>query len=700
MLLRPEPTLKRLPQIAALLTSILFLSSVRGQTPEPSPEAAKKEEANSPSSQTKRPNILFILADDLGYGDVGVLFQNKKEGKKFKTPFFDQLASDGLILDRHYCPAPVCAPSRGSLLTGLHQGHANVRNNQFDKALEDNHNLATVLKAAGYSTHLIGKWGLQGKGGSPTAWEAYPTKRGFDTFFGYVRHKDGHTHYPGNNVVYQGKKLSPKVELFDQDENLQVPTSDEKDAPSNLNLAFSPDLFTAQAKKVIADEVNDGDGKPFFLFLSYDTPHAALQLPPTAYPGENPDNDLDTSGLGLKGGVQLTGTPGAFINTATGKLDSYRHPDYKGKGWADAEVRFATSVRRMDDNLGDLRQTLLDLGIADNTLIIFTSDNGPHNESYYPKMNYTPQSFQSYGPFEGQKRDCWEGGIREPAIICWPSTIPAGTTTSQHSQFHDWLPTLCEVAGITPPARIDGVSLLPTLVEPSKPVNQKEPTTYIEYTAKGKTPKWGDFSNHGGTTRSEAQVIFMDGYKGIRNDPADAEADFEIYDTIKDPDEAKNLAGTSPAFTKLQTRMKDRVLRIRRPDQSAKRSYDQAPVPALTQLPELVNGVRYKGYLGAWPWVPEFTDLRMKSEGVLDSGPQIETIFKDDKEAGSGFLFTGYLKVPTTGTWNFQLKSDSGSFLRIHEIMVVDDDYHHSDKKFRKPQRGDIRQPRASEAPP
>ena len=307
---------RQIGRALALLTFAFLLIPVSGQTNN-DPQVAAKSDPSSPSSKSKRPNILFIFADDLGYGDLGVLYQNEKRGKKHKTPFFDQLAADGLILDRHYCPAPVCAPSRGSLLTGLHQGHANVRDNQFDKALEDNHNLATVLKAAGYSTNLIGKWGLQGSGGSPTAWPAYPTKRGFDTFFGYVRHKDGHTHYPGNNVVFKNKKFSPKVELFDQDQNLQFPVGDEKDAASNLNLAFTPDLFTAQAKKVISDEVNDGDEQPFFLFLSYDTPHAALQLPPSAYPGENNSNDLDTAGFGLEGGVLLTGEPGAFINTAT-----------------------------------------------------------------------------------------------------------------------------------------------------------------------------------------------------------------------------------------------------------------------------------------------------------------------------------------------------------------------------------------------
>ena len=149
-----------------------------------------------------RPNIVFVLCDDLGYGDTGYFFQKLRQTANDRsepwhlTPKLDGIAAEGLQLPHHYCPAPVCAPSRGSLLTGRHQGHANVRNNQFDKALQNNHTLGTVLKQAGYATACIGKWGLQGGGGNPAAWPAYPTKRGFDYYYGYVRHGDGHEHYP------------------------------------------------------------------------------------------------------------------------------------------------------------------------------------------------------------------------------------------------------------------------------------------------------------------------------------------------------------------------------------------------------------------------------------------------------------------------------------------------------------------------
>ena len=173
------------------------------------------------SAAPSKPNILFILTDDLGYGDLGVLYQNSRSHglpREF-TPNLDRLAADGLIFHRHYCPAPVCAPSRASLLLGVHQGHANVRNNQFDKALENNHTLASVLARAGYATVAIGKYGLQGQGANPSEWHAYPTRRGFDYYFGYVRHKDGHEHYPKEGL-YDGPK-----EVWDNTQDISAPST-------------------------------------------------------------------------------------------------------------------------------------------------------------------------------------------------------------------------------------------------------------------------------------------------------------------------------------------------------------------------------------------------------------------------------------------------------------------------------------------
>ena len=618
-------------------------------------EIAKGTDPNDANSKTDRPNIIYIFCDDLGYGDLGVLHQNGKTGKKHKTPFLDQMASEGMILDRHYCPAPVCAPSRASLLTGMHQGHANVRDNQFDKALENNHTLASVLRSAGYHTSIIGKWGLQGSGGSPELWPAYPTKRGFDDFFGYVGHGDGHTHYPDHVTESRSKKP-----LYDGDSEI----SDE------LDKCFTPDLFTARAKKLITDEVEDGDNEPFFLYLAYDTPHAALQIPTIEYPGENNSNDLDTLNLGKDAGVQWLGTPGQMINTATGTIDSYRHPDYTGNGWSNTEERFATLVRRMDDCVGDLRKTLDDLGIANDTLIVFSADNGPHSESYLTD-NYNPTSFQSYGPFEGEKRDCWEGGIRQPTLVCWPGTIAPGTTNTTPSQLHDWLATLSTIAGWPQPARIDGTDLTPTLTGTGI---QKTPVPYIEYDNNANTSNYSDFANHGGADRSQTQVIFIDGYKGIRNNPTSAAGDFQIYDTLTDLNEANNLAGSSAYFIALQQQMKDSVLRLRQPDSSAPRPWDSAEVPAISPAPSVQPGLNWKTYTGLWPWVPEFTSL---TETATGSNSNFSLSMLPSTTNDRGILYTGFISIPTGGSWTFHLDSDSGSILRIHDILVVDNDFNH-----------------------
>ena len=609
-------------------------------------EISKGLDPNDPSSKLDRPNILFILTDDLGWGDLGLFYQNSITGtKKHATPKMDTIATAGMQFRNHYCPAPVCAPSRASFLLGVHQGHANVRDNSFDKALEDNHTVASTLRTAGYSTALIGKYGLQGKtGGSPDTWPAYPTKRGFDYFFGYVRHGDGHTHYPAHVTDSRGMK-----ELYDQDQMIR----------DDLTKCYTADLFTARAKKRIIDETTDNPNKPFFIFLAYDTPHAALQLPTQAYP----------TGGGLTGGLQWIGTPGNMIDTASGTIDSFRHPDYADKGWSDVDERFANSVRRIDDCVGDLVKTLEDLGIDDNTLVVFTSDNGPHNESYL-SANYDSNAFDSFGPFDGTKRDTWEGGIREPSWVHWPGTVSAGQVNKISSQFQDWMPTFVELAGYPAPSRTDGVSLVPTLRGSG---GQKDSLVYIEYKQTGKTNSFEEFDpSHRGRRRNEMQVIFLEGYKGVRYDIAAHDDDFEIYDVESDPKEIVNFAGTSPEFDDLQRRMKNKVLSVRRVDPAYNRPYDSENVSSVTAT--VIQGVKYSAYQGLWPWIPEFTDLTPEESGLVNSFD----LSKLTRPDNAGLLFTGYIRIPADGTWNFHLTSDSGAHLRIHESQVIDDDFAHT----------------------
>ncbi len=615
------------------------------------------------AAEPRRPNILFILTDDLGYGDIGVFFQNQRRDKADRaepwhvTPHLDAMAAEGVRLPNYYCPAPVCAPSRASLLLGVHQGHANVRDNQFDKALENNHTLASVLKRAGYATGAIGKWGLQGgsaekspagEKATPADWPAYPTKRGFDFYFGYVRHADGHWHYP-------------------KEDGRQVWEND-REISGNLAGCYTTDLFTARAKKWITDQHAAHAEQPFFLYLAYDTPHAKLQLPPGPFP----------AGGGAKGGVQWLGKPGAMINTAAGKPDSYMRPEYAGatwdhdhnpatpeQPWPDVYQRFAEDVQRIDDCVGDLLTLLRDLKIDNDTLIVFTSDNGPSQESYLPEK-YEADFFNSFGPFDGIKRDCWEGGIRVGAIARWPGAVPAGRASEVPCQAHDWLPTFAELAGVPVPARSDGVSLVPTLRGSGEQASSR---VYVEYFVKGKTPAYGQFlPAHRGRQRQQMQALRLGDFVGVRYAVASHADPFEIYNIKTDPQEARDL-GRNSEYAALQQEMHDTVLRVRRPDASAPRPYDAELVPALPAR-KLPPGMAWRAFEIASPWVAKLDGMKPTSQGVQASLDLSHAPYARD----FAMFFTGFIKVPADGEYTFAMKTDTGALLRLHEATVLDFD--------------------------
>ena len=609
-----------------------------------------------------KPNILFVFTDDMGYGDLGVLHQNAKEGKKHLTPNFDRMAAEGVQLRRHYCPAPVCAPSRASLLRGLHQGHTEVRNSDFDKELPDNHTLATVMKAAGYRTAHVGKYGLQGlppdgsfqgsdneaeEWDTPEEWPAYPTKRGFDEYMGYVRHVDGHVHYPNNEwPIGNSESHRTGKPVWHDDEEISA----------QLDKCYTTDLFTAFAKRWIVEHEKEQSDTPFFMYLAYDTPHAALQVPTQAYP----------EGSGVNGGLQWLGTPGEMINTASGEIDSWIHPDYRNSDWTDVQQRFATMVRRIDSAVGDLLQTLRDLNIDRETLVVYTNDNGPLAVSYIEGVPFTPVHFQSYGPFDGEKRDIWEGGIRMPALAWWPDSIPAGTIDSTPSQFHDWMTTFADLAGAPMPALSDGVSLVPTLTG----TGERQPSTvYVEYAHGRKTPSYPDFEpRKRGLVRGQMQAIFLEGYKGVRVGIKNHSDDFEIYDVKTDLGERNNLAGTSDYFGGLQQRMKDRVLQLRRPNAENPRPYDNELMPAAS-VESTRPGLRWRGYEGDFPWTPKFWNEAAGMQGGAlgfsgDRGPERGAV-----------VYSGYLEVPADGAYTFYLTADSGAVMRIHDANIIDADF-------------------------
>lgn len=609
-------------------------------------------------TKSKKPNIIFILTDDLGYGDIGVFYQNQRKtnGKRsepwLSTPNLDIMAHGGAMLTQHYSAAPVCAPSRSSLLTGLSQGHANVRDNQFDKALADNYTLGNVAQKMGYTTAAIGKWGLQGA--EILGWPSVPNKRGFDYFYGYMRHSDGHEHYPVEGI-YRGKK-----EVWENNNEVS----------QGLNKCYTTDLWTAVAKKWIIEQVKAT--KPFLMYLAYDTPHAVLELPTQAYP----------KGGGLRGGLQWTGTPGHMINTASGTPDSYTHPEYANAtfdndddngtpeiAWPDTYKRYATSVRRIDDAVGDLIQLLKDLNIDENTLVIFTSDNGPSNESYLPKgyAANNPEFFDSFGPFDGMKRDVLEGGERMPLIARWPGHIAENIKVDQPSIAYDWMATFTDVAGYSAPAISDGVSILAALT--GKPQKDKS-LIYSEYVFPGKTPNYNDFSpNNRNRVRKQMQMIRLGNLVGIRYDIQSAEDDFEIYDVINDTHQSHNLAGND-TLDEVQQQMKDKVLRIRRSDKQAERPYDDAPVPAISKKE---NGKKWmwKSYEGDYPWLPSFSTMQPIKEGRISKLKKV----KYHKVSGNLFLLEGFIDIAKTGTYTFQFSAQEQGVVRLHDAILFDADY-------------------------
>jgi arylsulfatase A-like enzyme len=467
-----------------------------------------------------------------------------------------------------------------------------------------------------------------------------------------MRHIDGHEHYPVEIPYFKEKaeKRGP----------LKV-WENRKDVTAGLDKCHTTDLFTARAKKWIIEQRRQSPSQPFFLYLAYDTPHAVLELPTQSYP----------AGGGLKGGIQWLGTPGCAINTAGGKPDSWMHPDYKTRKWPDVYKRHATSVRRIDDAVGDLLQLLKDLDMDGNTLVVFTSDNGPSAESFLPEK-YHPSFFASYGPYDGIKRDCWEGGMRVPTITRWPGHIPASLVINTPSAFWDWMPTFANLSGLPAPARTDGISLVPILTGSDGVPGAGNRAFYFEYEFNGHTPNYTDFElGRRGRMRGQMQAIRLGDMMGVRYDIKSHADDFEIYNVVTDPKETTNLAGASPA---LQAAMKARVLQMRVTSTPAPRPYDNEFVPALDAraLPAaFTQGLDYNFYAGSFPWVPDIATLTPASTGhaaTIDAAPL--------EPATSGALhYTGYMEVPADGEYTFHVLANSGATLRIHDATVLDADY-------------------------
>jgi len=419
--------------------------------------------ATSPAAAADKPNLIYIMADDLGYGDLGCYGQ-----KRIKTPALDRMAAEGLRFTDHYAGSTVCAPSRCSLMTGLHTGHAYVRGNHETKPMGqlplplDVVTVAELLQQAGYATSLVGKWGLGGPDST-----GIPNKQGFDYFFGYLCQRHAHNYYPEF--------------LFHNTE--QVPLAGNKvgkPRPDGAGVAveraqYSADLFASEAPAF----VEKNKDRPFFLYLALTIPHA--------------NNEAGNKGMEVP--------------------DLGRYADLD---WPEPQKGHAAMISRMDAQVGRLLDKLDELGLDEKTLVLFTSDNGPHREG-----GNDPAFNDSSGPLRGIKRDLYEGGIRVPMIARWPGKTAPGRATDHVSAFWDFLPTACEAAGIEPPAGIDGLSYLPTLL--GKETQPEHEYLYWEFQSK--------------------QAVRKGNWKAVRSARS---APIELFDLSVDLGEANNVAAEHP----------------------------------------------------------------------------------------------------------------------------------------------------------
>src|SRR5690606_2634505 len=431
-------------------------------------------------AQSQKPNIVFIMADDLGIGDLGAYGQTK-----IKTPNLDKLAQQGAKFTQFYAGTSVCAPSRASLMTGMHTGHTYVRGNkeiepEGQEPLADSiRTFAMDLQQNGYVTGAFGKWGLGMVGTSGD-----PNLKGFDTFYGYNCQRQSHRYYPthlwhnDNRVILAGNNLTDKVH-------------------------YAPTLIQEQTLKFI----DDNKEKPFFLFVPTVLPHAELAGPDDEYFEMYENAFVETPHKGQDYGPNAT-------------IGGYASVDKP-------RATFAAMVTRMDAYVGQIINKLDELGLRENTIILFTSDNGAHREG-----GADPDFFNSTAGFKGVKRSLYEGGVRTPLIVNWKNKIAPNQDIKHVGAFWDVYNTMLEIANLTASTQSDGLSFLPTLVKNGK---QKK-HTYLYW----------EFHEDGGR-----QAVLSKGWKLIKqNVKSPKDSYFELYNIDKDPFEQNNLATSNPKKVK------------------------------------------------------------------------------------------------------------------------------------------------------
>jgi arylsulfatase A-like enzyme len=462
------------------------------------------------AAEPTKPNIVFILCDDLGYGDIGPFGQ-----KIIRTPTLDKMAAEGMKLTQHYSGSPVCGPARCVLITGKHPGHAVVRNNvevgpwySFQGQMPipaSEPSIAAAMKSAGYATAAFGKWGLGGVGSSGD-----PLKHGFDHFFGYNDQRHAHNFYP----QYLNDDAGKLVLTGNQNVAVEVGLSLAKGADANdpasyaqfIGKQYASDLCNERALQFIRKNKD----QPFFLYYPTTAPHLALQVPEDS------------------------------LAEYKGKLDD--KPYSGGNGYLPHQyprAAYAAMITRLDRDIGRMIDLVKDLGLDDNTIFIFTSDNG----AVYPLSGTDPVYFKSNGDLRDYKGAIYEGGIREPLLVRWKGHVPAGSSSDFVSGFEDWFPTLLELCGAknSVPKGLDGISMAPTLLG-----QKQEPRPFL----------YREFHGYGGQQAVRAgdwKLLHRD-LLGTKKKPANPTT--ELYNLATDPSEKENVAAAHPEIVaKLQTIM-------------------------------------------------------------------------------------------------------------------------------------------------
>lgn len=453
-------------------------------------------DAAAEAPRPRTPNVIYVLADDLGYGDLGCYGQELIE-----TPHLDALAAGGLRFTDHYAGSTVCAPSRCVLMTGKHTGVCVTRgNNRGPDGYElpipaEETFLSEVLADAGYRTACIGKWGLGGPGST-----SHPHAVGFQSFYGFLNHGHAHNHYP--DVLWRD-------DVLEETGNVVVRGGGSAKLGSGVaskRVAYANDLFFDEAEAFIAGR--ETDDRPFFLYLALSVPHANNEAGRLIehMPEENrPQRGQEVPELG----------------------------GYAALDWTGPNKGQAAMITRMDARIGALVAQLESMGLAEDTLIMFSSDNGPHREG-----GNDPRFFDANGPYRGIKRDLYDGGIRVPMIASWPGTIDAGTS-AHVSGFEDVLPTVCDLLGDAPPVGVTGLSFAPTLLG-----DGDQPRRDFLY--------WEFFEQKG------KQAVRRGPWKAVRlRVHEDRAAAVELYDLRSDPGEERDVAADHPELVAELTRMMD-----------------------------------------------------------------------------------------------------------------------------------------------